>query len=162
VTKIEIKQLQPNDAEYIADVAKMFTELTNYHARAEPKVFVYPGPTKTPEFVKKIITNEDNAVFVALKDGTVVGAAQVSIVAVEDKPGWRSRKYGYLDRLFVIPNSRRQGIATALVRAREDWLKFRSIDVAEMNTWAFNIETQALYKKLGYDVKNINMWRKLN
>ena len=74
-----------------------------------------PSVTDTVADVRRAIGHPEGAVFVAEIDGAVVG----SLIATWD--GWRGNMY----RLAVLPQYRRQGIATALVREGEAELRRR-------------------------------------
>src|SRR4051794_11049530 len=63
----------------------------------------------TPEGIERLLATDPHALLVAEHDGAIVGA----LIAAWD--GWRGGMY----RLAVDPGRRRNGIATALVRAGE-------------------------------------------
>jgi ribosomal protein S18 acetylase RimI-like enzyme len=65
--------------------------------------------------VERLIEDSPAALFVAEHDGEIVGA----LIAAWD--GWRGNMY----RLAVSDGHRRQGIAMALTRAGEDYLRER-------------------------------------
>lgn len=157
----QIKKLTLADQVDFAPCAKLFTAMTNQHAQEVPKVFIYPGPEKTVAQLQEIVQDQAKAIFIAKLGDNVLGAVQVNIETVKDKPRWRNRRFGYIERLFVDPANRRQGIAKALMHECEGWLRSKDIRVVELNTWAFNKEAQALFAKLGYDMKNVNLWRNL-
>lgn len=69
--------------------------------------------TDDPESVARLIARGEGSLLLADLDGRVVG----TLVAAFD--GWRGNLY----RLAVIPEARRRGIATALVREAERRLR---------------------------------------
>ena len=68
-----------------------------------------PGHTDDIESLTKLITRDPGALLVAVEDETIAG----SVIAAWD--GWRGNMY----RLAVLPEARRAGIASELVREGE-------------------------------------------
>ena len=72
-----------------------------------------PGATDDARSVRALIAFDAGALLLAEIDGTVVG----SLIAAWD--GWRGNMY----RLAVLPEHRRGGVASTLVRAGEERLR---------------------------------------
>ena len=68
-----------------------------------------PSVTDDPETLQSLVERGDEALLVAETDGRLVG----SIIAAWD--GWRGNMY----RLAILPEYRRRGIASALIREGE-------------------------------------------
>ncbi|MCA1707948.1 MAG: GNAT family N-acetyltransferase [Actinobacteria bacterium] len=160
MSEFDIRRVSERDNDELAACAVLFTEMINYHAEAVPKVFLYPGPTKTADSVAQAVRSSDG-VFVALLAGQVVGALHAVIKTTGQAPGWRERTCGYVERVFVEPGFRRRGIGRALVVGAESWLKSEGIVCVELNTWQFNEGALAFFNSVGYVVKNVNFWRKI-
>lgn len=77
---------------------------------------------------------------VAVDDGTVVG------YAVTGRSGGR----GYLQRLAVDPERRREGLGAGLVADGLRWLHRRRVRSAVVNTQVGNDAAFALYRRLGF------------
>jgi GNAT superfamily N-acetyltransferase len=56
---------------------------------------------------------------------------------------------GWLAHLYVAPQFRRQGAASALVRTAADWAKSQGAAALELNVVASNASARRLYEKLG-------------
>jgi len=87
-------------------------------------------------------------VFLAVgADGRILGH---TIVRVEtDDTG---AKYGLVSTTYVIPESRRMGLATALLEKGEDWMKQRQLPESATWTSATNAGLIALYSRHGYAI----------
>jgi aminoglycoside 6'-N-acetyltransferase I len=72
--------------------------------------------------IDEILASDSTAVFVAERAGKVLcGFVEASIRPWVD--GCATKPVGYVEGWFVDPDSRRQGIGRALVRAAEDWAR---------------------------------------
>ena len=57
---------------------------------------------------------------------------------------------GWINRLAVLPDYRRQGIAQALLQAAETALKRRGVDVVGALIFEANVSSLNLFQKMGY------------
>jgi ribosomal protein S18 acetylase RimI-like enzyme len=91
--------------------------------------------------VERLIESTDGALLIAEHDGRIVG----SLIAVSD--GWRGNMY----RLAVLPTSRRQGIARALVEVAHD--RLRQVGVGRVSALVARDDeaATALWRSLGYE-----------
>ena len=72
-----------------------------------------PSVTDGPEYVGAVVANDHAWLLVAEEEGRIAG----TVIAAWD--GWR----GHFYRLAVLPELRRRGIGSALVRAAEERLR---------------------------------------
>jgi ribosomal protein S18 acetylase RimI-like enzyme len=87
---------------------------------------------------------------VAEKAGAIVGYGRASLLEHESQaPDTAPRGY-YLTGAFVVPGERRAGIASALARARLEWIGDRAEEA-----WSFanarNAASIALHKRVGFE-----------
>lgn len=94
----------------------------------------------------------DDRIYVATIDGAVIG----TILAGYD--GHR----GWLYSLAVLPEHRRHGVGTALVRHAEEALARCDCLKVNLQILESNVEVVAFYEKLGYEVEpRISMGKRL-
>ena len=67
--------------------------------------------------------------------------------AVDQQQGDR---HGYILVLYVLPEHRRRGIATALLKTAQAWAQARGDRQIGLQVFADNAAALALYRKLGY------------
>ena len=96
--------------------------------------------TDTVGHVHAVIAHDGAWLLVAEADGRLVG----TVIAAWD--GWR----GHFYRLAVLPESRRRGIATALVRAGEE--RLRSLGARRLSAIVLNgsVGAQAFWASAGF------------
>lgn len=72
--------------------------------------------------------------------------------AIDQQAGDR---HGYVLALYVDPDHRRQGIATALLHHAQTWAKARGDRQVGLQVFADNPAAIALYQKLGYQTHSL-------
>jgi len=126
------------------------------------------NPEVRPErVVADLVRRERGVVLVAEAGGALVGFAYVEIRGSNARAkgfGARLRDLfaprravlpvilsdrGWLGHLYVLPAHRRQGVASALVRAAADWARERGAKSLELNVLVSNEPARRLYEKLG-------------
>jgi len=152
--------LQPQNAADVAQTAKLLDDMSQYHTDNVPEVFDEHRIPKTPEYVTRLL-NDGAQIWIAKDGDSVVGVLQGIIRTSEENPGWRVRTYGQLDALFVVESHRGQKVGDALMQTAHDYFKDQGVKVVEANIWGFNIASQKLAQRMGYEAKNTNVWRHL-
>lgn len=141
----------------------LFNGLIEMHAQALPHIFHRPDDSFYPESKHAdYIAADDKAVFVAERDGRVVGAVCIRIEHMPRSAALQAREYAYLERVAVADESRRQGVGQALIERAHQWARDRGVDMVELHVKGFNEKAIGLYRKLGYEPKRLEMWRPLN
>jgi ribosomal protein S18 acetylase RimI-like enzyme len=117
------------------------------------RVFGYESPHNAPDFViDKKLAIRDGLLFVAEAEGKVVG----SIMAGYD--GHR----GWLYSLAVLPEYRRRGLGSRLVRHAEERLRASGCPKINLQILKGNEAVESFYRKLGYETEQrISMGKKI-
>ncbi|MEL6381259.1 MAG: GNAT family N-acetyltransferase [Cyanobacteria bacterium J06626_18] len=63
--------------------------------------------------------------------------------------------HGYVLMLYVLPDHRRRGIATALLKIAQDWGTARGDQQIGLQVFADNAAAIALYRKLGFETHSL-------
>ncbi|HAL62375.1 MAG TPA: N-acetyltransferase [Chloroflexi bacterium] len=144
-------------------LCELFAEGDTLHREALPHVFREPdGPARTKEFISGIIANEDAVLFVAERDGEIIGLVYILVRETPDIPIMVPRRYAVIDDLIVRKDSRRFGVGRALVERAHRWAVDKQVTQVELNVWEFNQTAIAFYEKLGYRTASRKMWRSLS
>ena len=104
---------------------------------------------------------------VAEVDGHVAGYLEASILEASESARWQWSTDARTTRLFIgalacDPAHRRQGVATALVKAAEVWGRARGAVVAVTETWARSPWSMPFWETgMGYRPKNVMLRKPL-
>lgn len=148
--------IRPANLEDLLALCALYLEFHEFHVRGVPDRLSSLGtpdtfdPSELCAALGKIMQSEDSALFVAESHGRVVGLAEVYLRHDEPNPAVVVRCYGYLQSLMVAPAFRRQGIATRLMSAAEDWAQARGAAEMRLQTWEFDGDPLPFYDHLGY------------
>jgi ribosomal protein S18 acetylase RimI-like enzyme len=136
--------------------------LLREHHAFDPQRFM--APRGDPEsgygwFLGTQLEEEDVAVFVAERDGTVVGYVYAGI----EPQSWKELRdaAGFIHDVVVAPEAQRHGVASALIEAACDW--FRSVGAPRVVLWTAekNEGAQRLFTRLGFRRTMIEMTKEL-
>lgn len=105
---------------------------------------------------KKYVNSKTSFTVVADLDSEIVGVATVFI---HDNELVDEKTY-FVSNLCVAPDYQRMGIATRIIDYIEDIGKKEGIKYVYTLVPVKYYETNKLYEKLNYDIKNINCYRK--
>jgi aminoglycoside 3-N-acetyltransferase I len=137
-SSFDIRLLAADDVELLRALSAVFGA-----AFEEPET--YTGAPPGREYLRRLLASDTFLALVARKGGEVVGGA----AAYELRKFERERSEIYLYDLAVASPHRRQGIATALVRALQELAATRGAHVVFVQADAGDAPAIALYSKLG-------------
>jgi ribosomal protein S18 acetylase RimI-like enzyme len=116
-------------------------------------VLPHPAPHNDPQSSLRLkLAVDPDLLLVAESEGTVVGTVM----------GGYDGHRGWVYSLAVLPQHRRRGIGTALVRELEARLSARGCLKVNLQVRASNASVVAFYKHLGYDgEENLSLGKRL-
>ncbi|HWR65453.1 MAG TPA: GNAT family N-acetyltransferase [Bellilinea sp.] len=142
-----------------------FTQAAAEYAEDKVKAGNWPAEgaveRSRQEFVKylpKGLETPDNDVctLVDLESGAGVGMIWYARVAESTQPIW------FIFDLSIDPEQRRQGYASQALAALEERARAEGIRSIELHVFGHNTAARALYEKVGFEITNINMVRKVS
>jgi len=131
------------------------------HARALPEFFRPVLPGQTEPYLASFLNQADSGLFVAERDGNVIGGAGVVLREAPDFPAFQPRHFAVVDFIGVHPDFRRQGVARKLMEYIQNWARSSGAEQIELNVWEFNTGAVSLYEELGYSRLLRRMWKPL-
>lgn len=99
---------------------------------------------------------EDNAVYVAVDDGQIVG-----VVHVAERTHFTGQVDAYVGELVTAAGHERRGIARALMQAAEQWGADRGHDLITLETGSANHGARAFYAAIGFVDEDVRLTKKL-
>jgi len=110
-------------------------------------------------FLGTQLRRDDAAVFVAERDGQVVGYVYAGI----EPQSWKElrEEAGFIHDVYVDETARRGGVATALLEAAAEWLTSRGMPRIVLWTAAPNDAARRLFERLGFRHTMTEMTREL-
>ena len=137
------------EEKYIPDICKLWWEFIWFHADIEP--FFTPKDDARAgfenEFLRKQMKSEKSLVHVALDGEKVIGYA---ISELQNIPGSKIERCGYINHLHVAKEYRRRGIGEKMYREILKWFRTNGIGVVELQLTAKNEAACAFWRKMGY------------
>jgi len=109
------------------------------------------------DWVREALSNladPDGVVFVAERDGEVVG-----FVGVSERSHFTGEVDTYIGELVVAKVAEGSGIGRALVGAAEDWGRTRGRKRVVVDTGAANAPARQFYAALGYEEEDVTISR---
>src|SRR2546425_10858147 len=144
-------------------LGRLGASLLREHFAFDPQRFM--KPPGDPEagyawFLGTQLEEDDVAVFVAERGGTVVGYVYAGI----EPQSWKELRdaAGFIHEVVGAPEAQRHGVASALIDAVCDW--FRAVGAPRVVLWTAekNDGAQRLFARLGFRRTMIEMTRELD
>jgi GNAT superfamily N-acetyltransferase len=141
-------------------LGRLGAQLMRVHYAFDRKRFL--APVGNPEvgygeFLGSQLDEEDAAVFVAERDGAVVGYVWAGIEPLS----WKELRdtAGFIHDILVDETARRGGVAAALLEAAIAWIRGQGVANAMLWTAAPNEGAQRLFERFGFRRTMIEMTR---
>ena len=135
--------------------------LRAHHAFDEQR-FMAPG--RNPEagygsFLRSQLGDDDVAVFVAEREGEVIGYVYAGL----EPRSWKELREacGFIHDVAVLETGRRLGVASALIDAAIEWLRARGAPRVVLWSADRNEAAQRLFERLGFRRTMVEMTREL-
>ena len=129
-----VRRATPEDLEAAFDVFAAVAE-ERIHIGTEPPI----DRASRLEKWATTLTNEHEAMFVAVADGRVVGNASVKWVGASDLG------------MAILPEWRGRGVGSGLLEAAISWAEADGSHKMELRVWPHNKAALALYEKFGFE-----------
>jgi GNAT superfamily N-acetyltransferase len=141
-------------------LGRLGATLTRLHHGFDPERFLAPGPnveTGYGRFLAAQLASADDVVFVAERDGEVVGYVWAGV----EPRAWKELRdvAGFVHDVLVVESARGRGIGGRLVEAAAEWLVARGMPRVMLWTAAKNAPAQRLFERLGFRRTMIEMTR---
>ena len=118
-------------------------------------------PSRTREFISKIIANEDAGLFTAVMGNRMIGVILVLIRKTAGNSILSPRRYAWIGDLVISKGFRRLGVGRSLVEKAHQWSLDKGITEIELDVYEFNKEAIIFFRMLEYQTIKRTMRRAL-
>lgn len=141
----------------IPTIDKLLFQVLKVHSDARPDLFKAGTKKYTDEEIKRILADEKTPVFVAERDGAVVGYAFCIHQQYVDHNNMTDVKTLYIDDLCVDEAARGGHIGKALYDYVVEFARAQGYYNVTLNVWADNVNAVKFYERIGLKVQKIGM-----
>ena len=141
----------------IPDIDKLLFEVHKIHSDVRPDLFKAGSKKYSDDELKKIIADDKTPIFVADKNGSVLGYVFCVHKQYINDNNMTDIKTLYIDDLCVDETVRGNHIGKALYEYVLDYAKRRGYYNVTLNVWADNVKAIKFYEKVGLKVQKIGM-----
>ncbi len=136
--------------EELKQVNKLRKQVNDLHVAGKPDVFKPGFSDELQDYIFAIWEDPRKDIVVAERGGTICGFAVLNHITRPENPFMFERNFLDIDELGVDISSRRQGIATAMIRFICDYAREKGFQKLELNMWEFNRDALAFYEAAGF------------
>ena len=154
MTNIQIRNANDRDCELIVRLLRAALQ----DMEAAGGHCVHTDETFWRDFTEKVIKTiqqNDRLHLLAQTGNAVVGYLEGKSSALHEV--FAPTRHFHLNAIYVVPEARNQGIATALVQKALRWATEQGCQEADLNVLVNNSHAKGLYKKLGFTVFRYEM-----
>jgi GNAT superfamily N-acetyltransferase len=165
---VSIREARDDDA---AGIASLGQENSAYYVQLAPEYFRLPDEEGLIAFIengREWRQRPDTVALVAEDDGAIAGYLEASLQFPEDSARWQAQRDLSEIRLFInfvgtADAYKRQGVATKLVQAAEDWGRERGALVAVCDTFIESpLSVPFWERRMGYKRRAIIFRKRLD
>ncbi len=136
---------------------KLLYEVHKIHSDVRPDLFRSGAKKYTDEQLRAILADDSTPVFVAEREGEVVGYAFCALEQFVDNPGRTEVKTLYIDDLCVDVAARGAHVGTRLYEFVLDYARKLGCYNVTLNVWEGNQNALQFYRKIGMHVQKNGM-----
>lgn len=142
----------------VSALAHLTSTVQALHAQAVPDIFKAPDiGALAADFRVRILTNPQIRVLVVDIDGELVGCAVVQFMERPENAYTYARRWLHIDQIGVKPSRQRQGLGQMLLEAAAALARSEGINRVTLDTWAFNRQAQAFFRKNDFEIFNYRL-----
>ena len=146
-TPVTARFAREADLERVNELRKQVNDL---HVAGKPEIFKPGFCDELRDYIHVIREDPRKEIVVAEIEGKVCGFAVLNHINRPENPFMFERDFLDIDEFGVDENSRRQGIASEMIRFIRNWAKEQGFGRLELNMWTFNRGALAFYDAAGF------------
>lgn len=124
----------------------LYEDLQRFHADCKPDLFTKEVNPYGREFIRDSICSISKIVYVAQENDRIIGFCS----AVYNRNSFQTKIPDlFIEGLYVLPESRRRGIGTALYDKMREFADRKGCQKIDLSVYGFNEEAIMFYESLG-------------
>ncbi|CAN7553881.1 N-acetyltransferase family protein [Mesorhizobium sp. LjRoot246] len=156
---VEVKAASEEDLEALIRLNQVVQDL---HAALYPDDFKQAtDPLSVRRFFAARLVGPKRKIGIAKANHVPVGYVWFEVQARPETPFTLPRPRIYVHHISVVPDARRRGIATALMRHVEQQALSEGINEIALDTWVDNLDARQFFISQGFAVLNVALRKKL-
>lgn len=159
--QINIRKAQLEDASLLAELNATVQGL---HAQAYPTRFQVPNP-KDPVLIslyEEKLQEETTHIYIAEDEGQAIGHIVCQHSQREANPYTLAFDSLRIDEITVNESHQGKGVGYALMQTAESLAHELKVQQLSLGVWAFNEKAIEFYKRLGFDIASMTMWKRFD
>jgi len=156
--RIRIERATTNDIE---GIAQTYVDSARCHRDLDPELYQVPTIEDVTRDLAQNWDDLDQAAFVALVEGTVVGSVDVRLVRPRTEAGMVKPRVVADVGIAILSPYRRQGIGCRLMEAAEGWARSQGAETMTLDCHSANTAAISFYQSLGYHTTGLLMRKRL-
>jgi len=136
--------------ENLKELAGLQKKYMQYHAELDEYFVLKENISRLwIKYMKNLIEDEDNIVFMAVEDGKIIGYMTGNVVG--RAPIYKIERVGRIGDAFVLPEFRRKGAFTMLLERMLSWMRAKGVNYVEHPISTKNKIGRIVWKKRGFE-----------
>ncbi len=149
---VTVRRAQAGDVPRLVELNAL---IQGAHVAAEPAVFKPAPPDEVAAWFAAGLDCGSLRAWVAVDGEALVGYVSVLVQTRDEHVFSHARAWWEVDQLGVRPESRRQGVARALLQAVAAEAEKAGVGQLQLSTWSFNTDAQRVWRHLGFEPQAI-------
>ena len=147
--------------ENIPEIVYLYSFVQNLHETHHPDLFKpAANDSNIEKFFEEALDKENSYILIAYKNNEALGYIWAELQHIEHPQLYKHEQF-YINHISVHKEFKGQGIGKALLEEIESIAQKHGITKFALDVWEFNKDAQDFFKKLGFSVYNVNMWKKI-
>ena len=151
---MEIRRAVPADADKILE---LLSQVEQIHYLGRPDIFRPNGIKFTGDELTEQMSDDSRPIFVAVKDGEVVGYSFCIISEITVSTMLNDAKTLHIEDVCVDENRRGENVGGELMEFVKDFAKNIGCARVDLDVWEFNEGARRFYEKHGFKVQKRRM-----
>ncbi len=146
----------------VSALAHLNSEVQQLHADALPHIFKQPDiGAIAADFRLRILSDPQYRVLIVEVGDEPVAYAVAQFLERPENAYAYARRWLHIDNIGVKSAFQRQGLGQVLIDAVVDLARSQGLTWITLDTWAFNLQAQAFFKKQNFEVFNYRLEKTL-